>query len=92
MSAVHDAIRLCGVPGGTTHVTGGDLPSAFGVDWPALFVSAGVLVVFALALALAVLMANRVAARPVPVRTPAGAPISPDGYYWWDGAVWRPRI
>lgn len=23
---------------------------------------------------------------------PAGAPISPDGHYWWDGQAWRPRL
>ena len=26
-----------------------------------------------------------------PAGTPAGAPISPEGYYWWDGQAWRPR-
>jgi hypothetical protein len=26
---------------------------------------------------------------PVPAAVPAGATLSPDGYYWWDGAVWR---
>jgi hypothetical protein len=27
---------------------------------------------------------------PVPTPVPAGATVSLDGYYWWDGAVWRP--
>ncbi len=27
---------------------------------------------------------------PVPTPAAAGAALSPDGYYWWDGAVWRP--
>ena len=27
---------------------------------------------------------------PVPTPVPAGATLSPDGYYWWDGAGWRP--
>ena len=26
---------------------------------------------------------------PVPTPVPAGAALSPDGYYWWDGAAWR---
>jgi len=26
---------------------------------------------------------------PVPTPVPAGATVSPDGYYWWDGASWR---
>jgi hypothetical protein len=28
-------------------------------------------------------------ADPVPTPVPAGAPLSPDGYYWWDGATWH---
>ncbi len=27
---------------------------------------------------------------PAAVAIPIGATISPDGYYWWDGAAWRP--
>ncbi len=27
---------------------------------------------------------------PVPTPVPAGATLSLDGYYWWDGAYWRP--
>jgi hypothetical protein len=27
---------------------------------------------------------------PVPTPVPAGATLSPDRYYWWDGASWRP--
>ena len=27
---------------------------------------------------------------PVPTPVPTGAALSPDGYYWWDGAAWRP--
>jgi hypothetical protein len=27
---------------------------------------------------------------PVQRPIPAGATVSLDGYYWWDGAVWRP--
>ena len=27
---------------------------------------------------------------PVPTPVPAGATLSLDGYYWWDGASWRP--
>ena len=26
---------------------------------------------------------------PVPTPVPVGASLSPDGYYWWDGAAWR---
>ena len=26
---------------------------------------------------------------PVPTPVPAGARLSPDGYYWWDGTGWR---
>ena len=27
---------------------------------------------------------------PVPTPVPTGATLSLDGYYWWDGAYWRP--
>jgi hypothetical protein len=27
---------------------------------------------------------------PVPTPVPVGATLSPDGFYWWDGAGWRP--
>jgi hypothetical protein len=27
---------------------------------------------------------------PIPIPVPVGATLSPDGYYWWDGASWRP--
>ena len=27
---------------------------------------------------------------PIPTPVPAGATLSPDGYYWWDGGAWRP--
>jgi hypothetical protein len=27
---------------------------------------------------------------PVPTPVPVGATLSLDGYYWWDGAAWRP--
>ena len=27
---------------------------------------------------------------PVPAPVPVGATLSLDGYYWWDGAAWRP--
>ena len=27
---------------------------------------------------------------PVPALIPAGATLSPDGFYWWDGGSWRP--
>lgn len=27
---------------------------------------------------------------PIPTPVPVGARLSSDGYYWWDGAGWRP--
>ena len=29
--------------------------------------------------------------RPMPTPAPPGAQLSPDGAWWWDGQVWRPR-
>ncbi len=29
--------------------------------------------------------------QPIPTPAPPGAPLSPDGAWWWDGQAWRPR-
>ncbi|HET7466723.1 MAG TPA: hypothetical protein VFL29_08645 [Candidatus Dormibacteraeota bacterium] len=86
------AILACG----TTSTTltsgasgGGGGSIGLGLGILATYAIAGtILTAGIVALALIVILSRRHDPRPVPV--PAGATLSPDGYYWWDGAGWRP--
>ncbi len=49
-----------------------------------------VLAAAGLGVALLVVNSRRGGPKLVPVNVPLGAPLSPDGLYWWDGASWRP--
>ena len=88
------AISACTTAGTTTHATGaGSGPVASGFDVVGLLVSVGLVIVFGAGVALAVFIANRISDRPragMPI--PVQATVSPDGYYWWDGAAWRQRV
>jgi hypothetical protein len=53
-------------------------------------ISMSILSVGMLTLVLIVVFSRR--PRPRAFVVPAGATLSPDGYYWWDGAAWRPTV
>ena len=90
-------LHACGTGTHTTSaVTGGGggptgLPLDFG---PVLtYGIAGLILAAGLIALVALVAASRATTpRPVALPVPAGATISPDGYYWWDGAAWRPRL
>ena len=81
-------LLACGEPStwGVTGGTGGSsdlLGPMVARGIAAAIVSAGIIVLAAI-----VALARR--NDPVPTPPPAGAALSGDGYYWWDGASWRP--
>ena len=81
----------CGEP--TTWTTGGvtggssGLPFALG---PILTYGIATAILGAGAIVLVTMVALWRRSDPVPTPVPAGATLSLDGYYWWDGANWRP--
>jgi hypothetical protein len=86
-------LHACGT-GVTSAVSGGSggssgLPVGLGLGAVATYgIAATILTVGILALVAIVLLGRR--GTPAPVVVPVGATLSPDGYYWWDGAGWRP--
>lgn len=53
---------------------------------------AGVLILIVLAIVVVlIIVLRRKRPQPAAASIPAGAQMSPDGRYWWDGASWRPR-
>ena len=62
-----------------------------GLGMIGFIVSAVGLVVLAVGVAVVLLLDAR--RRPgMMAVVPVDARLSPDGYYWWDGAEWRPRL
>src|SRR5260221_8416095 len=97
------ALHACGTAGGTAHaavggaaqagVGGGDVLgfSVPGLGMIGFIVSAVGLVVLAVGVAVVLLLDAR--RRPgMMAAVPVDARLSPDGYYWWDGAEWRSRL
>jgi hypothetical protein len=99
------AVHACST-GGVTQVTGtggGGLPLPV-MGWIGTIASVGGVVLAVAAIAVIAVLAMRARRNPAPavayvaspVRrggaqiAPAGARMSPDGLYWWDGAAWRP--
>lgn len=84
------AILACGATLTSTGAgSGGGGSTDLGLGFLATYAIAGtILTAGIVALALIVILSRR--HEPPPVRVPAGASLSPDGYYWWDGAGWRP--
>ena len=81
-------LLACGEPStwGVTGGTGGSsglLSPMVARGIAAAIVSAGIIV-------LAAIVAPSRRNDPIPTPVPAGATLSPDGYYWWDGRGWRP--
>ena len=86
------ALLACGEPGVTSAVTGGGsggfgLPIEFG-DLVISWIAFSIVALGVLTLVLTVFVLRRGGSAPAAV--PIGAPMSPDGLYWWDGRAWRP--
>jgi hypothetical protein len=87
-------LHACGT--GTTSAVnggGGGNPPALPLDMgPILAYGFAALILGAAIVALVTVFALTRAQSPgpKPVPVPVGATLSPDGYYWWDGAAWRP--
>lgn len=80
-------LRTIPIPTDEINVTSRDAFSALVI----VGVVAGALTVTAVAIAILVFVILRRRRSAVRVAIPPGAPVSPDGAYWWDGAAWRPR-
>ena len=85
------ALLACGttttsfVTGGTSGSSG--LPFAMG---PILTYGIATAILSAGIIVLVTMVALWRRSDPIPTPVPTGATRSPDGYYWWDGATWRP--
>ena len=84
-------LHACGEPT-TSAITGGTggssgLPLALG---PILTFGIATAILGAGIIILVTIVALSRRNDPVPMPVPAGATLSLDGYYWWDGASWRP--
>ena len=91
-------LHACG-NGLTSATTGGTagsagVPIVLGIGaLAAVLIAAAVLTIGILIVATVAAMTGRTTSpAPAAVAVPAGATFSPDGYYWWDGAAWRPVL
>ncbi len=84
-------LHACGEP--TTWATTGGAGGSSGLPFalgPILTYGIATAILSAGIIVLVTMVALRRRYDPVPTPVPAGVALSPDGYYWWDGAAWRP--
>ena len=85
-------LHACGA-GTTSAVTGSGGSTSLPLDFGPILtygIAGLILIAGVIALVTLVALSRATSPRPVALPVPVGATLSPDGYYWWDGAAWRP--
>lgn len=84
-------VHACGTTttSAVTGTTGGSFgpPLAMG---PIFAVGLAIVILGAAIIAVVTVFALTRSSTPRALPVPIGATVSPDGFYWWDGAAWRP--